>query len=67
MKEKAKLYDNHDVGCKSRQGNLTKLFSHENHEYLLSLCEYGKIRKQIRKIDFVICLSIPYSNLLSRE
>ena len=56
MKERIQLYSSLYVGCKSRQANLDDFFRHENHEYFLSISEYGKIRRPTVKSDFLKCL-----------
>ena len=51
-----RLYASLYVACQSRQGNLENFFTHENHEYPISISEYGKLRKCTAKSDFLKCL-----------
>ena len=56
LKALIQLYSSLYVGCKSRQANMDEFFRHENHEYPLSLSDYGSICKLTSKADFLKCL-----------
>ena len=56
LTERIQLYSSLYVCCKSRQANPDEFFRHENHEYPLSLSDYGSICKLTSKADFLKCL-----------
>ena len=59
-KERAKLYQDLFIACKTRSvGDLVDFFKHENHSYPPSLSEYGKLNHPSQKSDFLTCLKGP--------
>ena len=52
-----RLYANLFVACQARDSDLDNFFAHKNHVYLVSLSEYGKLRKFSAKSDFLQCLN----------
>ena len=57
LKADRRLFSRLYIACQSRKGDLDNFFSYENHSYLVSISEYGRLRKCNAKSDFLTCLS----------
>ena len=51
------LYANLYLACQSRDGDLDDFVMHENHLYLPSISDYGKLKKCLTKSDFLACVN----------
>ena len=57
MKERVQLYSTLYIACKSRQADLDDYFDRENHDYHLTLSDYGNLQKPTSKSDVLKCLA----------